>query len=103
MNHYYKKYHEMITEFNLEYNGYVCTLPNVHPADFVMKFNYMKKVIYVADKLVDCGKFISCYGSTELRPKMAREQLAKLICQYKEILVKRKLKAIEKDFEYESD
>lgn len=99
MNQYYKKFKEMAEEFHLEWNfSYVCTLPNVHPADFVMKFNNMKKVIYVADRLVDCGKYICCYGSTELRPKMARQQLAKLIGQYKEILVKRKLKTIEKDF-----
>ncbi|MBO7692303.1 MAG: hypothetical protein J6T10_06670 [Methanobrevibacter sp.] len=99
MNQYYEKYHEMAKEFHLEFNySYICTLPNVHPADFVMKFDNMKKVICVAEKLVDCGKYICCYGSLELRPKMARQQLAKLIGQYKEILVKRKLKTIEKDF-----
>lgn len=100
MNQYREKYYEIAEEFNLKCNGFafVCTLPNIHPADFVMKFDNMKKVIYVADKLMDDGKYICCYGATELRPKMARQQLAKLMCQYKEILVKRKLKTIEKDF-----
>ena len=98
MNQYYEKYYEMAEEFNLVRSSFVCTLPNIHPADFVMRFDNMKKVIYVADKLMDDGKYICCYGSTELRPKMARQQLSKLIGQYKEILVKRKLKTIEKDF-----
>lgn len=98
MNQYCEEYYKMTKEFHLEQTGFICSLPDVHPADFVMKFDNMKKVIYVAEKLIDLGSYISCYGYTELRPKMARQQLSKLIGQYKEILVKRKLKTIEKDF-----
>lgn len=98
MNQYCEEYYKMAKEFHLEQTGFICSLPDVHPVDFVMKFDNMRKVIYVAEKLMDCGKYICCYGSTELRPKMARQQLSKLIGQYKEILVKRKLKTIEKDF-----
>ena len=47
---------------------------------------------------MDLDSYISCYGALELSPKSARQQLAKLMGQYKEILVKRKLKTIEKDF-----
>lgn len=98
MNQYHEKYYEMAKEFNLKQLGFICSLPYVNPIDFIMKFDNMRKVIYIAKKLEDSGKYISCYGSTELRPKRARQQLAKLMRQYKEILVKRKLKTIEKDF-----
>ena len=94
-----EEYYKMAKEFHLERTGFTCSLPDVHPADFVLKFDNMNKVIYVAEKMMDCGKYICCCGSTKLRPKMARQQLSKLIGQYKEILVKRKLKTIEKDFE----
>ena len=98
MNQYCEEYYKMAKEFHLEQTGFICSLPDVHPADFVMKFDNMKKVIYVAEKLMDLGNYISCYGALELSPKPARQQLSKLIGQYKEILVKRKLKTIEKDF-----
>ena len=99
MTPYCEEYYKMAKEFNLEQTGFICTLPDVHPADFVLKFNNYKDIIYVAEKLIDSESwYISCYGSLELSPPSARQQLAKLMSQYKEILVKRKLKTIEKDF-----
>lgn len=98
MTPYCEEYYKMAKEFHLERSGFICSFPDVHPADFVLKFNDYKDIIYVAEKLIDLGSFISCYGALELSPKSARQQLAKLMGQYKEILVKRKLKTIEKDF-----
>ena len=98
MTPYCEEYYKMAKEFNLERTGFICTLPNVHPADFVLQFYNYKDIIYVAEKLIDLGSYISCYGALVLSPKSARQQLSKLMGQYKEILVKRKLKTIEKDF-----
>ena len=98
MTPYCEEYYKMAKEFHLEQVGFICSLPDVHPADFVLKFNNYKDIIYVAGTLIDCSECICCYGALELRPKQARQQLAKLMGQYKEILVKRKLKTIEKDF-----
>lgn len=98
MNQYYEEYYKMAKEFHLEQTGFICSLPDIHPADFILKFIYYKNMFHVAGTLIDCGEYICCYGTLELRPKQARQQLAKLMGQYKEILVKRKLKTIEKDF-----
>lgn len=93
-----EEYYKMAKEFHLERTGFTCSLPDVHPADFVLKYNACKDIICVAEKLLDLDSIIACCGALELSPKSAREQLAKLMCQYKEILINRKLKTIEKDF-----
>jgi len=100
MTPYCEEYYKMAKEFhlNLKHTGYICSWPYIHPADFILKFLYYKDMFLVAGTLIDCGECICCYGALELRPKQARQQLAKLMGQYKEILVKRKLKTIEKDF-----
>ena len=98
MTPYCAEYYKMTKQFHLERSGFICTLPKIHPADFVLKYNAYKDIIYVADNLIDLGYYISCYGAVKLSPNSARQQLAKLMYQYKEILVKRKLKTIEKEF-----
>ena len=49
MTPYCEEYYKMAKEFHLEQTGFICSLPDVHPADFVLKFNDYKDIIYVAE------------------------------------------------------
>lgn len=99
MNHYYEQYCKIATDFGLDVNCYyVCTLPGIHPSDCVMKYDGQKHRIYCADHLgFGCG-YICCFGLTELRPKLARERIAKLVEQYKQLKLKQKLNKMMEDF-----
>lgn len=96
MNHYYEHYCQIAKDFGLDKSGYVCTLPGIHPSDCIMK--YVEHRIYCADHLgFGCG-YICCFGLTELRPKLARERIAKLVEQYKQLNLQKKLNRMKEDF-----
>lgn len=98
MNHYYEKYYQIAKDFGLDRNGYICTLPGIHPSDCVMKYDGQKHKIYCADHLgFGCG-YICCFGLEELRPKLARERIAILVKQYKQLNLQKKLDRINEDF-----
>ena len=80
MNHYYELFCQIAKDFGLEMErySYLCTLPGIHPSDCVMKYDGQKHRIYCADHLgFGCG-YICCFGLEELRPKLARERIAKM-------------------------
>lgn len=98
MNHYHEHFWQIAKDFGLERNGYLCTLPGIHPSDCVMKYDGQKHRIYCADHLgFGCG-YICCFGLEELRPKLARERIAKLVKQYKQLNLQKKLDRIKEDF-----
>lgn len=107
MNYYYEQYCQIAKDFGLyRYSSYICTLPGIHPSDFIMKYDGQKHRIYCADHLgfgcahhlgFGCG-YIYCFGFEELRPKLARERIAKLVEQYKQLNIQKKLNKIREDF-----
>lgn len=99
MNHYYEQYCQIAKDFGLyRCRSYICTLPGIHPSDFIMKYDGQKHRIYCADHLgFGCG-YIYCFGFEELRPKLARERIAKLVEQYKQLNLQKKLNKMMKDF-----
>lgn len=98
MNHYHEHFWQIAKDFGLERNGYLCTLPGIHPSDCVMKYDGQKHKIYCADHLgFGCG-YICCFGLEELRPKLARERIANLVKQYKQLNLQKKLDRIKEDF-----
>lgn len=98
MNHYHEHFWQIAKDFGLDRNGYICTLPGIHPSDCVMKYDGQKHRIYCADHLgFGCG-YICCFGLEELRPKLARERIAKLVKQYKQLNLQKKLDRIKEDF-----
>lgn len=99
MNHYWEQFCQIAKDFGLDRCNYVCTLPGIHPSDCVMKYNGQKHRIYCAYHLgFGCG-YICCFGLEELRPKLARERIAKLVEKYKELQIKIKLNKMKGDFE----
>lgn len=98
MNHYLEEFNKIAEDFNLVNEGVICTLPGIHPSDCIMKFNYRNRKIYCANHLgFGCG-YICCFGFDELRPKRARERIAELLEQYKQLQMKKKLNKMEEDF-----
>ena len=100
MNHYYEQFCQIAKDFGLEKEryGYLCSLPGIHPSDCIMKYDGQKHRIYCADHLgFGCG-YICCFGLTELRPKLARERIAKLVEQYKQLNLQKKLNKMREDF-----
>lgn len=98
MNHYYEQFWQIAKDFGLDRNGYICTLPEIHPSDCVMKYDGQTHKIYCADHLgFGCG-YICCFGLEELRPKLARERIANLVKQYKQLKLQKKLDRIKEDF-----
>ena len=98
MNHYEEEFKKIAEDFNLEKTGYSCTLPGVHPSDFIMKFNYKTRTIYCADHLgFGCG-YICCFGQEEMKPKRARKRIAELVEQYKQLKIQKKLNKMREDF-----
>lgn len=99
MNHYYEQYCQIAKDFGLyRYSSYICTLPGIYPSDFIMKYDGQKHRIYCADHLgFGCG-YICCFGFEELKPKLARERIAKLVEQYKQLNLQKKLNKMMKDF-----
>ena len=100
MNHYYEKYCQIAKDFGLDRSAYyICTLPGIHPSDFIMKYDGQKHKIHCAVRLgFGCGDYICCFGNEELKPKQARERIAKLVEQYKQMNIKKKLNKIKEDF-----
>ena len=99
MNHYHEHFWQIAKDFGLDKNGFICTLPEIHPSDFIMKFDGQTHKIYCANHLgFGCG-YICCFGKEELRPKLARERIAKLVEQYKQLIVQKNLNKIKEDFE----
>lgn len=100
MNHYYEHFCQIAKDFGLnkqEY-GYVCTLPGIQPYDCIMKYDGQKHKIYCAYRLGFDSGYICCFGLEELRPKLARERVAKLVEQYKQLNIQNKLNKIKEDF-----
>ena len=104
MNHYYEQFCQIAKDFGLDRfirsDYYLCTLPGIHPNDYIMKYDEQKHKIYCANHLGLGGNYICCYGNEELRPKLARERIAKLVEQYKQLIVQKKLNEI-KEYFYE--
>ena len=100
MNHYHEQFWQIAKDFGLDRIGYLCTLPGIHPSDCVMKYDGQKHKIYCADHLglSRLSNYIYCFGLEELRPKLARERIAKLVEQYKQLNVQKKLDRINEDF-----
>lgn len=99
MNHYYEHFNKIAKDYGLElYSYYICTLPGIHPSDCIMRYDGQKHRIYCADHLGFCGDYICCFGLEELRPKLARERIAKLVKQYKQLNLQKKLDRIKEDF-----
>ena len=98
MNHYHEHFWQIAKDFGLNKLGFLCTLPGIHPTDYIMKFDEQKHKIYCANHLGIGGNYICCYGNEELRPKLARERIAKLVEQYKQLNVQKKLNEIKEDF-----
>lgn len=98
MNHYHEHFCQIAKDFGLNKLGFLCTLPGIHPTDYIMKFDEQKHKIYCANHLGLGGNYICCYGNEELRPKLARERIAKLVEQYKQLNVQKKLNEIKEDF-----
>lgn len=97
MNNYYE-YCQIAKDFGLDRCCYICTLPGIHPSDCIMKYDIQKHKIYCADHLgFGCG-YICCFDMEELRPKLARERIAKLVEQYKELKLQKKLNKMKEDF-----
>lgn len=99
MNHYYEHFCKIAKDFGLDRKSYyICTLPGIHPSDCVMKYDGLKHRIYCADHLgFGCG-YICCFGLTALRPELARERIAKLVEQYKQLKLQKKLNKMREDF-----
>ena len=98
MNHYEEEFNKIAKDFNLVTNGFLCTLPGIHPRDCIMHFNYRNRKIYCADHLgFGCG-YICCFGLEELKPKRARERIAELVEQYKQLKIQKKLNKMREDF-----
>lgn len=98
MNHYYEHFNKIAKEYGLDISGYSCTLPGIHPSDCIMRYDGQKHKIYCADHLGFGRGYIGCFGLDELRPKLARERIAKLVKQYKQLNLQIKLNRIEEDF-----
>lgn len=98
MNHYHEHFWQIAKDLGLDKLGFLCTLPGIHPKDFIMRFDEQKHKIYCANHLGLDGNYICCYGNEELRPKLARERIAKLVEQYKQLIVQKKLNEIKEDF-----
>lgn len=98
MNHYWEQFQQIAKDFGLERSGYVCSLPEIHPSDCIMKYNGQRHRIYCADYLRYAGGSVCCFGLTELRPKQARERVAELLVQYKNCLQKRRICKMNEDF-----
>ena len=98
MNHYHEHFWQIAKDFGLDRQGFICTLPGIHPSDCIMKYDGQKHKIYCADHLgFGCG-YICCFGLEELRPKLARERIANLVKQYKQLNLQKKLDRINEDF-----
>ena len=98
MNHYYEQYCQIAKDFGLDRYGNLCTLSGIHPSDCIMKYDEQKHKIYCANHLsFGCG-YICCFGQNELRPKLARQRVAKLVEQYKQLNIQKKLNKMNEDF-----
>lgn len=98
MNHYHEHFWQIAKDFGLDKQGFLCTLPGIHPSDFIMKFDIQKHKIHCAVRLgFGCG-YICCFGNEELKPKQARERVAKLVEQYKQLNIQKKLNKMKEDF-----
>ena len=98
MNNYEEEFNKIAEDFNLVTNGGSCTLPGIHPSDYIMKFNYHTRTIYGGNHLsFGCG-YICCFGQNELKPKLARQRVAKLVEQYKQLNIQKKLNKMNEDF-----
>lgn len=98
MNHYWEHFFQIAKDFGLDRCSYICTLPGIHPSDFIMKYDGQKHKIYCANHLgFGCG-YICCFGKEELRPKLARQRVAELVDQYKQLNIQKKLNKMKEDF-----
>ena len=98
MNNYMEHFFQIANDFGLDRCIYICTLPGIHPSDCIMKYDEQKNRIYCADHLgFGCG-YICCFGLDELRPKLARKRIAKLVEQYKHLNLQKKLNKMKEDF-----
>ena len=95
MEHFF----QIANDFGLDISDYyICTLPGIHPSDYIMKYDGQKNKIYCADHLgFGCG-YICCFGLDELRPKLARKRVAELVKQYKQLKLQKKLNEMNGDF-----
>ena len=98
MNNYYEHYCQIAKDFGLDVNCYVCTLPGIHPSNYIMKYDGQIHKIYCADHLGFGCSYICCFGSEELRPKLARKRVAELVEQYKQLNIQKKLNKMNEDF-----
>lgn len=102
MNYYEEEFNKIAEDFNLEKYGFSCTLPGIHPNDYIMKYNYRNRKIYCARQICNFksagGSYLCCFHSEELEPKQARARVAELVKQYKQLQIQKKLDSIKKDF-----
>lgn len=99
MNHYHEHFWQIAKDFGLDKKGFICTLPEIHPSYFIMKYDRQKHKIYCPNHLVLEGVYICGFGQEELKPKLVRQRVVELIEQYKQLNIQKNLNKIKEDFE----
>ena len=94
----YEQFCQIAKDFGLDVKCYICSLPELFPLDYIMKYDEMKHKIYCADHLGFGFGYICCFGYEELIPKLAIKRVAELVEQYKQLKLQKKQDKMKEDF-----